>query len=196
MLYVGLILEMTFNIFYLIVTISVIYLILQDMFSNRSFQDVVLAAMQEELDSLCEQVNNFKDQPDTMYNTSSTKNMEFSAVESFTEDVNHVGCGCQTCDYHQYSLNDPVVRNCLIRVSNFSLRLSVVQVVAAVIFFFFLLTSQDAFLEASDGDKFNYQLPLMNVAEPEERRMSNLSDWAPSIISSLDIQVEYLRAQK
>lgn len=31
--------------------------------------------------------------------------------------------------------------------------------------------------------------PAANQAEPEERRMSDLSDWAASVTSSVDIQV-------
>lgn len=29
----------------------------------------------------------------------------------------------------------------------------------------------------------------MNVMTSEDRRMSNMSDWAPSVVSSVDIQV-------
>ncbi|KAL6955587.1 hypothetical protein U1Q18_046018 [Sarracenia purpurea var. burkii] len=46
---------------------------------------------------------------------------------------------------------------------------------------------------ASNGDEmFKYKLPFSNVAEPEERRMSDLSDWASSVTSSADIQVSFL----
>ncbi|KAL0389365.1 UNVERIFIED_CONTAM: hypothetical protein Scaly_0293600 [Sesamum calycinum] len=40
-----------------------------------------------------------------------------------------------------------------------------------------------------NGDEeFKYKMPHLNEAEPEERRMSDLSDWAPSVTSSVDIQ--------
>lgn len=38
-------------------------------------------------------------------------------------------------------------------------------------------------------ETFKYKIQLANDAQPEERRMSDLSDWAPSISSSTDIQV-------
>lgn len=38
-------------------------------------------------------------------------------------------------------------------------------------------------------DTFKYQ-----SCQPEERRMSNLSDWAPSVNSTIDIQVLFLRS--
>lgn len=41
-----------------------------------------------------------------------------------------------------------------------------------------------------DGeDLFEYKLPVSNETEPDVRRMSDLSDWAPSVASSVDIQV-------
>lgn len=44
--------------------------------------------------------------------------------------------------------------------------------------------------EALDGNEvFKYKLPVPNETEPEVRRMSDLSDWAPSVASSVDIQV-------
>ncbi|KAL7151799.1 hypothetical protein ABFS83_04G055400 [Erythranthe nasuta] len=43
-----------------------------------------------------------------------------------------------------------------------------------------------------EGEVFRCSIPLSNEAEPDERRMSGLSDWAPSVASSLDIQLENL----
>lgn len=46
--------------------------------------------------------------------------------------------------------------------------------------------------KGSIGDEvFKYNIPISNEAEPDERRMSDLSDWAPSVASSLDIQVHF-----
>lgn len=36
---------------------------------------------------------------------------------------------------------------------------------------------------------FKYKIPISNLTEPDERRMSDLSDWAPSVTYSIDIQV-------
>ncbi|GFZ12998.1 hypothetical protein Acr_23g0013830 [Actinidia rufa] len=48
-------------------------------------------------------------------------------------------------------------------------------------------------VKASSGEEtIKYKIPLSNVAEPEERRMSDLSDWAFSVTSSVDIQKERL----
>ncbi|KDP20188.1 hypothetical protein JCGZ_07908 [Jatropha curcas] len=42
----------------------------------------------------------------------------------------------------------------------------------------------------SQGDEvFEYKVPLVNGADQEERRMSDLSDWASSVTSSADIQM-------
>lgn len=38
-------------------------------------------------------------------------------------------------------------------------------------------------------DMFKYKSPPAIDEEPEERRMSDLSDWASSVTSSVDIQV-------
>lgn len=40
--------------------------------------------------------------------------------------------------------------------------------------------------ESNSEDTYKCQLPPMTS---EERRMSNISDWAPSVVSSVDIQV-------
>ncbi|KAL0370384.1 UNVERIFIED_CONTAM: hypothetical protein Sangu_0356500 [Sesamum angustifolium] len=51
--------------------------------------------------------------------------------------------------------------------------------------------SENASAKEPKGDEvFKYQ--LADVVEPEERRMSDLSDWAPSVTSSVDIQLDTL----
>ncbi|KAK4441487.1 hypothetical protein Salat_0483600 [Sesamum alatum] len=45
--------------------------------------------------------------------------------------------------------------------------------------------------KGSNGDDV-FKYPLADVVEPEERRMSDLSDWAPSVTSSVDIQLDTL----
>lgn len=45
-------------------------------------------------------------------------------------------------------------------------------------------------MKSSGGDgMLQYKLAFLNEAEPEERRMSDLSDWASSVTSSAEIQV-------
>ncbi|PWA72083.1 hypothetical protein CTI12_AA274460 [Artemisia annua] len=100
-------------------------------------RDQVLSEMQEKLDSLCEQVNYFKDKPDI-----SSYNFELS------------GCGCRHCDHHQP-----------------------------------LLKYNEEDLGAKEvGDDEMIKFEMVNDVEQEERRMSNLSDWAPSVSSSTDVQ--------
>lgn len=57
--------------------------------------------MQEELDSLCEQVNYFKDKSDDM--------CQRSPGESVSGSINYGGCGCQPCDFHQLPYDDMMV---------------------------------------------------------------------------------------
>lgn len=53
-----------------------------------------------------------------------------------------------------------------------------------------LVWSQDTAIKASNvDDMFKYKSPPAIDEEPEERRMSDLSDWASSVTSSVDIQV-------
>ncbi|XP_052184373.1 uncharacterized protein LOC127796328 [Diospyros lotus] len=47
----------------------------------------------------------------------------------------------------------------------------------------------------SGKDMFKYKIHLCDV-EPEERRMSDLSDWAPSVTSSVDIQLNPLAIEQ
>ncbi|KAK3020448.1 hypothetical protein RJ639_047572 [Escallonia herrerae] len=110
------------------------------------YRDQVLSSMQEKLENLCEQVNYFRDQSETVVGMSFTKNDD-------------IGCGCRLCDHHQPAPNS------------------------------FLA---DAAAKASNNETLKYNFPLMNEAEPEERRMSDLSDWAPSISSSIDMQLSTL----
>ncbi|XP_073138307.1 uncharacterized protein [Henckelia pumila] len=44
--------------------------------------------------------------------------------------------------------------------------------------------------EINVDDVFKYKMPLLIEIEPEERRMSDLSDWAPSVTSSVDFQLD------
>ncbi|KAK4419524.1 hypothetical protein Salat_2365300 [Sesamum alatum] len=53
------------------------------------------------------------------------------------------------------------------------------------------------FNTSTNGDEeFKCKMPLIAEAEPEERRMSDLSDWAPSVTSSVDIQLDSLAIEQ
>ncbi|KAK3022606.1 hypothetical protein RJ639_045757 [Escallonia herrerae] len=110
------------------------------------YRDQALSSMQEKLENLCEQVNYFRDQSETVIGMSFTKNDD-------------IGCGCRLCCHHQPASNSLLA---------------------------------DAAAKASNNEMLMYNIPPMNEAEPEERRMSDLSDWAPSISSSIDMQLSTL----
>lgn len=42
-----------------------------------------------------------------------------------------------------------------------------------------------------EHEVLQYKIPSINEVEQEERRMSDLSDWASSVTSTADIQVAY-----
>ncbi|XP_022148707.1 uncharacterized protein LOC111017303 isoform X2 [Momordica charantia] len=46
------------------------------------------------------------------------------------------------------------------------------------------------------AEMLQYKIPLMNEAEQEERRMSDLSDWASSVTSAADIQMNTLSIEQ
>ncbi|KAF8395875.1 hypothetical protein HHK36_019830 [Tetracentron sinense] len=55
----------------------------------------------------------------------------------------------------------------------------------------------DSVEDASGGDEmFKYKMTLTNGAEQEERRMSDLSDWASSVTSAADIQLNALAIEQ
>ncbi|KAJ8561456.1 hypothetical protein K7X08_033933 [Anisodus acutangulus] len=96
-------------------------------------RDQVLLGMQQKLDTLCEQVNYFKDQPETAADTN----------DYFL------------CEQHLNQSNNFYERN---------------------------------MIKGEEMLKFEMP-PAANQAEPEERRMSDFSDWAASVTSSVDIQL-------
>ncbi|MCD7470072.1 hypothetical protein HAX54_009640, partial [Datura stramonium] len=96
-------------------------------------RDQVLLGMQQKLDTLCEQGNYFKDQPENAADTN----------------------GYFLCEQHLNESNNFYERN---------------------------MTKGEEILEFE-------MPPAANQAEQEERRMSDLSDWAASVTSSIDIQL-------
>ncbi|CAN4119748.1 unnamed protein product [Withania somnifera] len=96
-------------------------------------RDQVLLGMQQKLDTLCEQVNYLRDQPDTAVDT------------------------------HGYFLSEQHLN----QSNNFYKR---------------------NMIKGEEMIKCEIP-PTANQAEPEERRMSDLSDWAASVTSSVEIQL-------
>ena len=140
---------------------------------NDFFQDQVLFSMQKKLDNLFEQLSFFKDQPE---------------VEAITT----MESGCKL-KHHSLTPHDSLVKS-------FTLMVCVLHLIMWYSFFdkrliaFTLLVKSlvkfNTSAKGSNGDEeFKYKLPISNEAEPDERRMSDLSDWAPSVISSVDIEV-------
>ncbi|CAA2978125.1 Hypothetical predicted protein, partial [Olea europaea subsp. europaea] len=111
-------------------------------------RDQVLLSMQQKLDTLCEQVNHFKDQPDVL-------------VPSNTMVGESVNYGCKLCERPKHQ---------------------------------FLVDSVEKGL--NEDEVFKYKIPLVKEAEPEERRMSDWSDCAPSVTSSVDIQLDTLAVEQ
>lgn len=111
-------------------------------------RDQVLLSMQQKLDTLCEQVNYFKDQPEV-------------ALPSSTIVDKTVDYGSKLCEQHKHQ---------------------------------FLVDSVEKGL--NEDEVFKYKIPLVKEAEPEERRMSDWSDCAPSVTSSVDIQLDTLAVEQ
>ncbi|CAL5433883.1 unnamed protein product [Camellia sinensis] len=129
-------------------------------------RDQVLLSMQQKLDNLCEQVNYIKDQPGTWADISFPKNVEFLFNEPFGSEKAK-SVGCGCQLCDQHQTP----------FKNDPTDISVVK--------------------ASSGDEmFKYKIPFSKMAEPEERRMSDLSDWGSSVTSSVDIQLNTLAIEQ
>ncbi|EYU18021.1 hypothetical protein ABFS82_14G214700 [Erythranthe guttata] len=85
---------------------------------------------------------------------------EFVSADDDVTVAQRMNCSCKPCQHHIQPPDDVVLGN----------------------------------KSESNGDevfKYKYKMPLENnVVEPDERRMSDLSDWAPSVASSVDIQLD------
>ncbi|XP_059665202.1 uncharacterized protein LOC132311340 [Cornus florida] len=121
-------------------------------------RDKVLLSMQQKLDNLCEQMNYIKDQPECE-DLSLTKNMEFPSTFSRLSTSNKTNfAGCDCRLFHQHR---PPTNDLM----------------------------GNSVVKASRGDEmFEYKIPLVNGVEQEERRLSDWSDWASSVTSSVDMQ--------
>ena len=146
----------------------------------------MLLSMQKKLDSLCDQLNNIKEQP-----------QQQPSSENFASDKFKImSCGCWQCDQHQGFSNNLMVRNLIMWLLNWVLYLIWVFGNGSQAFSFdcltgnlilssFLLLQDNLFNKTSSADEiFKYKME----AEPEERRMSDLS-WNSSVTSSIEIQV-------
>ncbi|XP_020224581.1 uncharacterized protein LOC109806550 [Cajanus cajan] len=120
-------------------------------------RDKVLSSMQQKLASLCEMVNNSKEQST---NEASEKDGELRSSEAFgTEKIKFVDCGCWHCEQHSAYFGELMCAS--------------------------VGRSSDA------SEELQYKTPFSNE-DQEERRMSDMSDWASSVTSSADIQLNNL----
>ncbi|KAK8543363.1 hypothetical protein V6N13_136123 [Hibiscus sabdariffa] len=111
-------------------------------------RDEVLSSMQQKVDSLCEQLINTEEKPETWAKTEE----ESSLNETFgSGSVKVDDCGCWMCYQHREQFKD----NYIVKNS-----------------------------------------PLPNEAEHEERRMSDLSDWASSVTSASETQLNNLAIEQ
>ncbi|XP_044506080.1 uncharacterized protein LOC123225844 [Mangifera indica] len=122
--------------------------------------DQVLLSMQQKLDSLCEELYCAKDLKEMKANMPSQGKEESAPGETFGDDkINFVECGCWLCDQHHH-LFDGLMGNSAVKASS-----------------------------GEENEMLQYKMTHMDEVEPEERRMSDLSDWASSITSSLEVQI-------
>nr|POF05513.1 hypothetical protein CFP56_18029 [Quercus suber] len=136
---------------------------------NQREQNQVLSSMQQKLDKMCEDVDIVSDHSDGGVETTFIKRADSPCKEAFGSDaVKFVDCGCWLCDQHRdLELFSEV------QFQGKSLR------------------------KSSTGDEIiQYKMSFSNDAEPEERRMSDLSDWASSVTSAADIQMNTLAVEQ
>ncbi|XP_010265792.1 PREDICTED: uncharacterized protein LOC104603457 [Nelumbo nucifera] len=129
-------------------------------------RDQVLSSMQKKLDDLCEQLSSMKEKEHPEIGFDMFTN---SKDFLFSEDINLGQTGCSACGCRVCNQN---------RISeNDSVRNSIGKA-------------------CSRDEKFKLKVPFTNGAEQEERRMSDLSDWAPSVSSSAEIQLNTLAVEQ
>ncbi|XP_031285135.1 uncharacterized protein LOC116143816 [Pistacia vera] len=122
-------------------------------------RDQVLLSMQQKLDSLCERLYYAQDQKEIEANMSLKGKEESAFGETFGDDkINFVECGCWLCDQHHHLFNG-LMGNSAVKDSS-----------------------------GHENEMMQYKVTPVNEVEPEERRMSDLSDWASSITSSAEVQ--------
>ncbi|XP_022958664.1 uncharacterized protein LOC111459819 isoform X1 [Cucurbita moschata] len=119
-------------------------------------RDQVLLSMQQKLDDLCDQVIPIKDQCRTENDMGSRKNADLADSGAFGDDKIKF-----------------VDCGCWICDQHHHL-------------FSGLEQCNTATKPSCGAEMLQYKMPLMNEAEQEERRMSDLSDWASSVTSAAD----------
>lgn len=149
-------------------------------------QDQVLLSMQQKLDDLCDQVNPVKHQSGTNNDVALSKNVDLADSGVFGHDkINFVDCGCWLCDQHHHLFCGVEVKILILCCSfeKYELRFPY------LITFVSVQQGSTATKPSCRAEMLQYKMPLMNEAEQEERRMSDLSDWASSVTSAADVQV-------
>ncbi|KAK4763399.1 hypothetical protein SAY86_009167 [Trapa natans] len=143
--------------------------IISQLRNSVHLRDQIISDMQQKLDNLCGQVNTVKEQPGFGDKDSTSKNAGFTLDAGFEPGkINFVECGCWLCDEHQkLSSGTEVGFRC------------------------------DAIARRSSGLCLQQGKPSLIIEqEPEERRLSDLSDWASSISSAADIQMSGLAVEQ
>ncbi|KAK9692380.1 hypothetical protein RND81_09G260300 [Saponaria officinalis] len=130
-------------------------------------RDRILMSMQQKLDNLCEQMNCIKDQPQPVADSSAHKTMDCSSSEA--------SFPCNS---------DSISTDCWLCDQH---RAQLND-----------LSGGNSFVKAASMDEmFRSRLSVSNEAEQEERRMSDLSDWAASsVTSAADMQLNNLAVEQ
>lgn len=129
-------------------------------------RDQVLLSMQQKLDDLCNQVNPVKDQSGTENDMALRKNADLADSGGFGQEKIKF-----------------VDCGCWLCDEHLDLISRLEQGKAAT-------------KPTGGAEILQYKMPLMNEAEQEERRMSDLSDWASSVTSAADIQMNTLSIEQ
>lgn len=126
--------------------------------------------MQQKVDNLCEQLNNGEEKPriGAKIEVGTPLNETFGSGSMKVDD-----CGCWICYQHR---------------EQFKVRTRFMEVMSKFIFIgsLTLLMCQGNYMVKNSSGSMT---PLPNETEQEERRMSDLSDWASSVTSASEIQV-------
>ncbi|KAG6781723.1 hypothetical protein POTOM_014635 [Populus tomentosa] len=124
------------------------------------FQDQVLSSMQQKLDDLCDQLSSINNQAGTKGNASFNNNKN---LEPPCNDV----FGCDKIKF--------VDCGCWHCDQHHDLLAGLMG---------------NSVVKVSKGDEvLQYKMPFINEVEQEERRMSDLSDWASSVTSAAEMQM-------
>nr|XP_010943589.1 uncharacterized protein LOC105061278 [Elaeis guineensis]XP_019701590.1 uncharacterized protein LOC105061278 [Elaeis guineensis] len=134
-------------------------------------RDQVLLSMQQKLDNLCEQMNSLQNESMKQSINFSSENHRFAAAQKLgRRGAKLCSNRCSILDLNPGSGITPLCKNLSHRLQDLN----------------GIESTKDEMLKTS----------IMNMAEQEERRMSDLSDFCWSVTSSVDIQLNSLAAEQ